>query len=104
MGSTLSVNVGDRAVPLTVRGLLRDEGPARVLDGHFVLMDIASAQLALDRFGRVDRLEVRLADTAMIAEAELGHRRGAFRRGSRCSGRRSGANRSSTCWRRSIST
>ena len=33
-------------------------------------MDIASAQLALDRFGRVDRLEVRLADTVMIAEAE----------------------------------
>ena len=60
VGSTLSVNVGDRAVPLTVRGLLRDEGPARVLDGHFVLMDIASAQQALDRFGRVDRIEVRL--------------------------------------------
>ena len=42
-------------MPLTVRGLLADEGPARVLDGNFVLMDIAAAQQALDRFGRVDR-------------------------------------------------
>jgi putative ABC transport system permease protein len=70
VGSTLTVNVGDRAVALTVRGLLRDEGPARVLDGHFILMDIASAQQALDRFGRVDRIEVRLTDAVAIDDAE----------------------------------
>ena len=47
-----------------------------MLDGHFVLMDIAAAQQALDRFGRVDRIEVRLADEANIdtAEAEIAAR------------------------------
>jgi putative ABC transport system permease protein len=75
-GSTLLVNIGDRTVALKIRGLLRDEGPARVLDGRFVLMDIAAAQQTLDRFGRVDRLEVRLADGIDIdaAEADIAKR------------------------------
>ncbi len=68
--STLLVRVGDRAIPLVVRGLLADEGPARVLDGNFVLMDIAAAQQAFDRFGRVDRLDVRLHDGVAIDAAE----------------------------------
>ncbi|MEO8075379.1 MAG: ABC transporter permease, partial [Acidobacteriota bacterium] len=55
VGSTVAVNVGDRVVRLTVRGLLKDEGPAKVSDGRFALMDIAAAQQALARFGRVDR-------------------------------------------------
>ncbi|MGE3176545.1 MAG: FtsX-like permease family protein [Vicinamibacterales bacterium] len=62
VGSTIVVGAGDRRVPLTVRGLLRDEGPARVLDGNFVLMDIAAAQQLLDRFGRVDRIDLRMPD------------------------------------------
>lgn len=70
VGSTLLVTVGDRSLPLKIRGLLKDEGPARVLDGRFVLMDIAAAQQALDRFGRVDRIEIRLADEATIDAAE----------------------------------
>jgi len=61
-GSAFVVNVGDRVVSLKVRALLRDEGPARVLDGRFVLMDIAGAQQALNRFGRVDRVEIRVAE------------------------------------------
>jgi putative ABC transport system permease protein len=70
LGSTLTVNVGDRTVPLKIRGLLRDEGPARVLDGRFVLMDIAAAQQVLNRFGRVDRVEIRLTQPASIDIAE----------------------------------
>ena len=70
VGSTLLVTVGDRSLPLKIRGLLKDEGPARVLDGRFVLMDIAAAQQALDRFGRVDRVEIRLADETNIDTAE----------------------------------
>jgi putative ABC transport system permease protein len=34
------------------------------MDGSFVLMDIAAAQLAFDRLGRLDRLDVRLAPGA----------------------------------------
>ncbi len=70
VGSTISVNVDDRIAELTVRGLLKDEGPARVMDGHFVLMDIASAQHVLGRYGRVDRIEIRLKDPEAIDAAE----------------------------------
>ncbi|MCC7010113.1 MAG: ABC transporter permease [Acidobacteria bacterium] len=70
IGSTVTVLAGDRQVPLVVRGLLEDEGPARALDGRFVLMDIAAAQLALDEIGRLDRVEVRLADGIGVDAAE----------------------------------
>lgn len=69
-GATLTVNAGDRVLRLTIRALLKDEGPARVLDGRFILMDIAAAQQALDRFGRVDRLDVRLPTGANVDAAE----------------------------------
>jgi putative ABC transport system permease protein len=49
-------------LPFVVRGILKNEGPARVLDGNFMLMDIAAAQLAFDRLGRVDRLDVLLPE------------------------------------------
>lgn len=70
VGSPLEVMVGDRRVPLTVRGLLRDEGPARVLDGHFILMDLAAAQQTLDRYGRLDRIELRLSDGIDVTTTE----------------------------------
>lgn len=62
LGSEVRLMVGDRVHTYVVRGLLKDEGPARVMDGSFVLMDIAAAQLAFDRLGRVDRIDVMLAD------------------------------------------
>jgi putative ABC transport system permease protein len=70
VGTGFSVIAGDRVVNLTVTGLLADEGPARVIDGHFVLMDIAEAQLALDRLGWIDRVEVRLDDSASTDDVE----------------------------------
>jgi putative ABC transport system permease protein len=60
IGGELRLMIGDRVLPFVVRGYLRDEGPARVLDGNFILMDIAAAQLAFDRLGRVDRIDVAL--------------------------------------------
>ena len=60
IGGEMRLMIGDRVLPFTVRGYLKDEGPARVLDGNFILMDIAAAQLAFDRLGRVDRVEVLL--------------------------------------------
>ncbi len=62
------LHVGD-AVPLTfgttsrdyvIRGVLLDRGPARTLDGNFGLMDIAAAQLAADRPGLIDYIDVML--------------------------------------------
>ncbi|MCC7031576.1 MAG: ABC transporter permease [Acidobacteria bacterium] len=60
LGDELPLMAGDRVNTFVVRGLLKDEGPAKVMDGSFVLMDIAAAQLAFDRLGRVDRLDVQL--------------------------------------------
>lgn len=70
VGSTLPVYIGDRRAMLVVRGLLRDEGPARVLDGNFVLMDIAGAQQLLDRYGRIDRIDLRVPDDGDVNAAE----------------------------------
>jgi len=66
MGSTLTLMIGDRVIDFVVRGILKNEGPARVLDGNFILMDIAAAQLAFDRLGRVDRLDILLPDHADV--------------------------------------
>ncbi len=66
IGDEIRLLAGDRVRPFVIRGLLRDEGPARVMDGSFVLMDIAAAQLAFDRLGRVDRIDVRLPDGADV--------------------------------------
>ena len=62
LGSQIRLMAGDRVNTYVIRGLLKDEGPARVVDGSFVLMDIAAAQLAFDRLGRVDRVDVMLTD------------------------------------------
>ena len=69
IGSGMRLMIGDRVVPFVVRGYLKDEGPARVLDGNFILMDIAAAQLAFDRLGRVDRVDVLLPDGADLDES-----------------------------------
>ena len=56
--------------PSSSGGCSANEGPARVLDGNFVLMDIAAAQWAFDRLGRVDRVEIRLPAGRNVADAE----------------------------------
>ena len=70
VGDTVAVAAGDRWASLRVTGVLGADGPARVLDGNFALMDIAAAQWAVARLGRLDRIDVRLADGIDVAEAE----------------------------------
>ena len=62
--------IGDRVHDAVVRGLLLDEGPARVVDGQLALMDIATAQLLFDRLGWLDRVEIQLFDAETIDDAE----------------------------------
>ncbi len=62
--------IGDWVHDAVVRGLLLDEGPARVVDGQLVLLDVAAAQLLFDRLGWVDRVEIQLFDAGGIDEAE----------------------------------
>tara|TARA_B100001123_G_scaffold382233_1_gene453241 strand:+ start:1786 stop:4362 length:2577 start_codon:yes stop_codon:yes gene_type:complete len=70
IGDQVFVLAGDRRVELIVKGLLGDEGPAKVLDGNFGLMDIAAAQAALDKIGFVDRIDIQLSDQALLADVE----------------------------------
>lgn len=70
VGSQITLTIGDKNESFTIRGLLRDEGPARTLDGSFALMDIAAAQWAFNRLGRLDRVDLKLRDDANIDEAE----------------------------------
>ena len=65
-GSQIRLTLGDRPQNFVVRGLLRNEGPARAMDGNLVLMDIAAAQLALNRLGWIDRLELLPADGDIV--------------------------------------
>ena len=60
IGSALPLIIGDRLLTFTVRGLLRDEGPARALDGNFALLDLAAAQTAFNRLGFLDRLDIKV--------------------------------------------
>ena len=110
LGGEIRLMAGDRVNTLVIRGLLKDEGPARVMDGSFVLMDIAAAQLAFDRLGRVDRVDVqlrapeasrRLLPTSTHRWLPLPHD---CLPGSRRSGRGGAASRSSGCSRRFTST
>lgn len=70
VGDTVELSLGDRLRNFRVRGLLAAEGPARALGGNFGLMDIGTAQLAFDRLGYLDRLDVRLNARVPVDEAE----------------------------------
>jgi putative ABC transport system permease protein len=69
IGSSVQLTIGDRKGEYVVRGLLTDEGPARSLD-NFALMDIAAAQLAFNRLGLLDRLDVKLKPGVSLEQAE----------------------------------
>ena len=70
VGDEAALAAGDRWAPLRVAGILGADGPARVPDGNFALMDIAAAQWAVDSLGRIDRIDVRLASGSDVAAAE----------------------------------
>jgi putative ABC transport system permease protein len=70
LGSAVELVIGDRVHEAVVRGLLLDEGPARVVDGQLALLDVAVAQLLFDRIGWLDRVEIQLYDAGAIDEAE----------------------------------
>ena len=60
IGDDVELAFGSRSDRYNIQGLLLDTGPARTLDGNFALMDIAAAQIAMDRVGQLDRVELAL--------------------------------------------
>ncbi len=65
-GETIRLQVNDRTKEFKVRGLLKNTGDA----GGLVLMDIAAAQRALQRNGRVDRVLVKVPAAPGLTEWE----------------------------------
>jgi len=70
LNDQIEITFSDKAEKFSIRGLLKDEGPARTMDGNFALMDIAAAQLAFNRLGRLDRVDVLLKDRSTVDAAE----------------------------------
>ncbi|MGH7432363.1 MAG: FtsX-like permease family protein [Candidatus Methylomirabilales bacterium] len=66
VGDHITLLTGSRRRSFTIRGLLEPRGPARALEGHLALMDIATAQESFDRIGRLDRIDLVLEETAGI--------------------------------------
>ena len=60
VGDQVPLVFDTRELSFNIRGVLLDRGPARVLDGNFALMDIAAAQLAAERLGVVDYVDLLL--------------------------------------------
>ena len=57
-GDNLTLIAGSKKIDLTITNLLKMEGPAKSLEGNFGLMDIASAQEALEKVGLIDRIDL----------------------------------------------
>jgi putative ABC transport system permease protein len=67
-GEKITLIVGSKKVTLTITNLLRMEGPAKSLEGNFGLIDIASAQEALEKVGLIDRIDL-MVDKSQPIEA-----------------------------------
>lgn len=58
IGSSITLRSGEHAPSLTVRGILKAEGPATAFNGSLVVMDIAAAQEAFGMRGRITRVDL----------------------------------------------
>ena len=75
-GSKLPLLVSDRQEEFTVRAILAPTGVGRVLAGNIAVLDIAAAQLAFRRLGKLDRIDLvvppdRVPETQALLEREL---------------------------------
>jgi putative ABC transport system permease protein len=66
VGDSVDLLVANRELRFTVHTVLNDAGIARAFDGQIVFMDIAAAQLAMNRFGEIDRIELVLDDPGAV--------------------------------------
>jgi len=66
VGDQVEVLSGSRQLTLTLRALLKLKGPARALEGNVALVDIATAQEAFDRIGRLDRIDLILDEGGSV--------------------------------------
>ena len=57
-GSKIALLVNDHQRDYMVRGILALKGAAKAMGGNFAMMDIAAAQLAFGRLGKLDRVDL----------------------------------------------
>ncbi|MBI3329223.1 MAG: ABC transporter permease, partial [Nitrospinae bacterium] len=58
VGASLALLTPGGRHTYTIRGLLAPHGPATALGGNFAVMDIGAAQLAFQKTGKLDRIDV----------------------------------------------
>jgi putative ABC transport system permease protein len=69
-GDKINLIVGSKKVIFTLTHLLKMEGPAKSLEGNFGLLDIASAQEALEKVGLIDRIDLIVDPSVSVASLE----------------------------------
>ncbi|HWQ69220.1 MAG TPA: FtsX-like permease family protein [Patescibacteria group bacterium] len=57
-GGHLTLLVGSRRQRFNIKGLLAPQGPAMAFDGNIAILDIAAAQEAFGKIGRLDRIDL----------------------------------------------
>ena len=75
IGDRIRLSFGARQLEFRVGGLLLDEGPARALDGNFILMDIAAAQQSMQKLGQIDYVDIKLRPGRDVDQAAAELRR-----------------------------
>ena len=58
VNSEILLLVNDRQEVFTVRGILTAEGTGKIMAGNLMILDIAAAQLAFGRLGKLDRVDL----------------------------------------------
>ena len=69
-GSEITLIVGSRRIHFVISNLLAMEGPAKSLEGNFGVIDIASAQEALEKVGWIDRIDLIVDKSIPLGEVE----------------------------------
>ncbi|MBI4380789.1 MAG: ABC transporter permease [candidate division NC10 bacterium] len=67
-GSSLWLLVGSKRQRFVVKGLLASQGLARAYDGNLAILDIATAQVAFDKVGRLDRIDLVTGEQGSLDE------------------------------------
>lgn len=57
-GGRLTLLVGSKRQHFNIKGLLASQGPAMAFDGNIAILDIAAAQEAFEKIGRLDRIDL----------------------------------------------
>ncbi|MFP3870417.1 MAG: FtsX-like permease family protein [Syntrophobacteria bacterium] len=66
-GDRVEILSGSQRLSFTLGALLRLKGPARALEGNIALVDVATAQEAFQRLGRLDRIDLLLEPDATLS-------------------------------------